>query len=128
MEIKLTVTKDFTYDILENIIVTAFEGGSNYWMAFKTDELKKLKTIGVPMSESISKALWNNPEFELTIIDSEDVSDDEIGKISLNSLLKCIETNNDIHQYLDSVFKEEFDVNDTDCIMQYWALGEITYS
>jgi len=113
---------ELTEDDVENIIVTAFEGGINYWCGHVEWEHEKYpKPNGVPVSTYCAMLL--NKGVALTLFDIEDES--EIFELTYEKLLKGVELNL-INRPFDSDL-ENMDVTTADCIIQYAVFGEIVY-
>lgn len=116
--------------LIEDIIVTALEGGSNYWYLIQDKDIEKVRKI-VPRSEedciSIAISKFIQKGHELPIYDIES-PEDQLGILSL----KNIETGNlklqsDGRDELDNLEDEPADADVADIIFQYWVLGEIIF-
>jgi hypothetical protein len=119
--------------ILENIFITALEGGSNYWLGIQFEDLQKIQQLysseGVktPSSVAIFRAVMQKG-VEIPIFDIEE--NDLLGTISkqniINGLQKLI--NDENYQY--SLFNEiagDGDADTSDACMQYFVLGEVIF-
>jgi hypothetical protein len=134
MTIELLKKIDITYDQFENVIVTALEGGSNYWYAIDVAEFKdKLPLPREPMSVRIAKGIWDNPELEINVYDCEHYDEDAedntiLGQISLNNFKKALAKLNEESSWaLDELLDDNLDADSADVIFQYIVLGELTY-
>lgn len=121
---------EIDYDFLEQILVTCFEGGSNYWLKIQDEDyetLKKSKYSGEPIAVIVSKLMLENPEFSIRILDVED--DEYLGTISLNSLITCLTENDNtlLHNCVMKIKNEDYDAETADIIMQYWTMNDIVY-
>ena len=117
--------------MLEDIFVTALEGGSNYWYFLSEDAVAKIRDA-VPKSEdpylstSILKAILKG--VEVPINDAED-EDEVIGEISLKTMLARLQkladsrNNSALINHIDG----NGDADTADIILQYLAFGEIVY-
>lgn len=83
-----------TIDVLENIFVTALEGGSNYWYLISEKTLKAIRSV-VPKSEdphlstAILKAvLYHGLEVDINDLENED---EVLGTISLYTIFERLE-------------------------------------
>jgi len=127
----ITINQEIKREVLEEIFVTAIEGGSNYWY-YLSDEAKKLIRDAVPRSEDpyLSTATLKAIEkgVEVPINDAED-EDEVIGTISLKTmnerLQKLAESKN--RDALVSHINEEGDGDSADIVFQYLAFGEIVF-
>ena len=121
--------EDFT-----NIIITALEGGSNYW--YFLDEINF--PDGTPenkhLVEKIAWSLYNNQDWEgFPVYDVEEVETltnlgEPIGKISHASCQKAFELMfRDYGEALGHIISEEYDAGDADIFFQLACLGDVVY-
>ena len=127
IEIKRTFDKQF----VEDVIVTALEGGSNYWYYLTDATVKAIKTAtpemnGEPLSIRFTAALDNG--LEIDIHDYEDPRE-KLGTISKATMgdrtQKLIDDGYGDRLGHDEEF--EGDGDDADIIFQYWVLNDIVY-
>lgn len=118
----IEIKKDITEKEVWGIIVTAFEGGINYWCGHvEWDEEKYPKPKDEPISTFCTKLLLD--DVTLQLFDAE--QDDEIYELTLTRLLKGIAQN-----YLERPHDcdlKNYDANTADCIIQYAIFGEVVY-
>lgn len=131
----ITINQTIEREVLEDIFVTALEGGSNYWY-FLSSNATKLIRDAVPKSEDpyLSTAILKAIErgVEVPINDAEDDEHDEdgvIGTISLKTMQERLQklsrsANSDA---LMAHIKEEGDADTADIVLQYLAFGEIVF-
>lgn len=128
---EITINQKIKREVLEDIFVTAIEGGSNYWY-YLSDEAKKLIRDAVPKSEDpyLSTAILKAIEkgVEVPINDAED-EEEVIGIISLKTMEERLQKLADSGNLdaLTAHIKEEGDADTADVVFQYLALGEIIY-
>jgi hypothetical protein len=125
------VTLKISTEVLEDIFVTALEGGSNYWYFLSEDAVKKIRDA-VPKSEdpylstSILKAILKGVEVPINDAENEE---DVIGEISLKTMLNRLQkladskNNSALINHIDG----NGDADTADIILQYLAFGEIVY-
>ncbi|MGG4105217.1 hypothetical protein AAXB25_14970 [Paenibacillus lautus] len=119
-----TIKKELTESDIENIIVTAFEGGSNYWMGLDVlNEDMKAKPKGEPWSTWSTKLILEGKSVKL--FDIEESDDDSDWIITLDKLIKGFELNY-VNRTHDNDL-ENGDATTADCILQYALFGEIVY-
>lgn len=136
-----TVNLDLTDEIRENLVVSALEGGSNYWYFLTekaTDILKEF--IKDPRTDPISITFWQAiqagksiPIHELSE-NKEDLDGDNspagelLGHINLESIKKGEQLMADYHitDFMDA-YNENDDANTADIWFQLCVLGEIVY-
>ena len=131
MEIKITQT--ISRETLENIFVTALEGGSNYWY-FLSDEATKLIRDAVPkeknpyLSTAMLEAILDH-DVAVPINDAED-EDEIIGLISKTTLqnrLQLLANSKECKWALENELNENGDADSSDVVFQYMAMGEAIY-
>lgn len=121
----VTIKKELTETDIENIIVTAFEGGSNYWMGLdNSSEDMQAKPKGEPYSTWITKLILEGKSVKL--FDIEESDDDSDWVITLEKLIKGFELNY-VNRPHDNDL-ENGDATTADCILQYALFGEIVYA
>ena len=117
--------------VLEDVFVTAIEGGSNYWY-FLSDEAVKLIRRVVPREEEpcLSVATFK-AVMKGTIIPINDVEneDEVIGLISLKAMADRLSklATGDNKWALQAHMNEEGDADSADIVFQYMAMGEVIY-
>lgn len=127
----IEVTLKISTEILEDIFVTALEGGSNYWYFLSEDAVAKIRE-SVPKSEdpylstSILKAILKGVEVPINDAENEE---DVIGTISLKTLLSRLQKLADSknNSALISHIDGNGDADTADIVFQYLAFGEIVY-
>ena len=146
IETKITITND----AIESMLVTAIEGGIDYWGTFDDKELKDAK---VWLKKQIEKGLltrnesvhymWMDAMFQgypnpISVYDVEEVYGEEddiddiepIGYLSMENIKKglekaSIEYPNRFRQFFPEY--ENGDAEDADVLFQMVCLGDIVY-
>jgi hypothetical protein len=128
---KIALTKTIDDQVLENVFVTAIEGGSNYWY-FLSDEAIKIIRSYVPYSDNpyLSTAIFKAIKLGAIIpINDAENEDDVVGELSISTfatrLQKMYEDGNG--EALDREIDGNGDAYSSDIIFQYLAMGEIVY-
>jgi hypothetical protein len=131
MEIKIETI--VPREVLENVCVTALEGGSNYWY-YLSDDAVRLIRKAVPKNEdpylstAILKAILDH-DVEVPINDAED-EDEVLGHISKKTIQERIQklSNDDSSKWaLEREMKGEGDADSSDVVFQYIAMGEVVF-
>lgn len=125
--------KDIDYQLFEDILVTALEGGVGYWAIIDTDEFyDKLpkETKGEPLSVRIAKEVWNTPDFSINVYDIE--SDEEdldlLGALSYANVERGFELlAKDYPEDWDAIMEESYDAFNADTWFQLACLGEVVF-
>ena len=127
----ITIKREMDYDSFENLIVTALEGGSNYWYMIDLDNstgfIKKYADDPRPKSIRIADTLYNNKDSAVVVLDTED-EEEVLGKLTYHSVRKVLENFPSDHQWaLDNVLNGDYDANDADIVFQVLVMGEVVY-
>lgn len=125
---KITIEQEITLDNIESIIVTALEGGSNYWYWLDTSDFKEdLSSPGEPLTVRISKALFTNPSFRMPVYDRED-QEEVLGIVSQKSVKEGLEiAAKDYPDRFRAIIDEEYDADDADVIFQLCVMKEVVF-
>ena len=127
----ITINQKISRQVLEDIFVTALEGGSNYWY-YLSEEAIKLIRDAVPKSEDpyLSTAILKAIEkgVEVPINDAED-EEEVIGIISLKTMQERLQklSRSGNSDALMAHINEEGDADSADIVFQYLAFGEIVF-
>lgn len=120
-------------ELLENVFVTALEGGSNYWYLITGMNRRKVRAA-VPketdpyFSTAILTAILDHG-VEVGINDAENPSE-ELGVISAKTIEERLEKlkNDQAHAWaLEAEEEGNGDANSSDIIFQYLVLGEVWF-
>jgi len=129
MELEINIKQKIYSDHFEDIIVTALEGGSNYWYSLDVDEFKKdlAGKDGEPLSSRIAKSL-ENPDFKMNVYDAEALEEEFLGILSQSSMLKAIELAYDEYQWVYSdLMHGDLDATSADILFQLAVMGELVF-
>jgi hypothetical protein len=128
----MKVEIEISRDVLEDVFVTAIEGGSNYWYFLSDDAIERIRKA-VPQSEdpylssAILKAILDHG-VEVPINDVEN-EDDVIGTISATTmqerLSKLVQSSERYAIY--NFVGGSGDANDADIVFQHLTMGEVVY-
>lgn len=125
---------EFSKQCLEDVIVTALEGGSNYW--YKLGEMKDLPKGTGPLAIRIADFIWNGGSVPVYDVenseDGEDESDwEHLGDLNLVNVKRGLASLLDSKDYAYTfwnVMSENYDANDADVIFQYMIMNEVTFA
>ena len=129
---EITIKQSISREVLEDIFVTALEGGSNYWYYLTEESIKAIRKA-VPKSEdpyistAILKAILDH-DVKVLVNDAED-EDELIGMITRGTMQSRLQLLSDSeHRWaLESHIREDGDASSSDVIFQYLAMGEVVY-
>ena len=127
--LKISISQNISLEHFEEIIVTALEGGSNYWYSLSPndfeDNLEGKKEE--PLSSRIAKTLYNDPKFQMKVYDVEE-DNFELGIVSQESMLKAIEIAYEKYNWVyEDLIQGNGDADTADALFQLATLGELVY-
>lgn len=116
---------ELTESMLENLLVTAFEGGCNYWA-----ELGQVSRAGFDPNldwyQNIVKSLMNKPGYKIEIYDVENEGE-LLGELSYESLRKNLPSLGNYFNEMIALRDEEFDAETCDILFQCLVMGEVIF-
>lgn len=127
-----TINLAVSRETMENIFVTALEGGCNYWYYLSKDAVTRVRKA-VPKSEeqclsvAIFKAVYDH-DVEVPINDIENPSE-VLGVLKKGDIpYRIMKMVQDGHiDAIVSEIREEGDAETSDIIFQYLVMNEITF-
>jgi hypothetical protein len=130
MEIK--IIQGVKREVLEDVFVTALEGGSNYWYFLPEHSIQAIRRA-VPKSEdpylstAILKAILDH-DVKVAINDADD-EENVVGVITRGTMQARLQmlADSELKWALDAHIKEEGDAESADIVFQYIAMGEVIY-
>ena len=129
---EITINQSISREVLEDVFVTALEGGSNYWYYLPDESIKAIREA-VPKSEdpylstAILKAILDH-DVKVLVNDAEQ-EDELIGIVSKSTMQARLQllSDSDNRWALESHVREEGDASSADVVFQYLAMGEVVY-
>jgi hypothetical protein len=129
---ELSINQSIDRDTLENVFVTALEGGSNYWYYLPHESILAIreavpKSVDEYLSTAILKAILDH-DVDVQIRDAED-EDEVVGVISKSTMQERLQTmwNSPNRSILQAEIDGEGDADTSDVVFQYIAMGEVIY-
>lgn len=129
--------------LVDDMVITALEGGSNYWYWLKIDQQwfevakrydiaiskkeEPARTFALPLTQRIVNALLNVEGFSVPIYDLED-TDEKLGELTLESFKKACEMC--IEHYPNTwanLTTGNYDADDADILFQLSVMGNVTF-
>jgi len=131
---KFNIQREVSRDVLENIFVTALEGGSNYWYYINNENGRKVREAvsreeEPSFSMAFAKAILDK-RISIEIHDIEDMENDEpIGVINEQTIMEGLQKMVDAGDgwALFDEIAEQGDAESSDVCFQYMVLGEVVY-
>jgi hypothetical protein len=129
----IVLQREVSRETLENIFITALEGGSNYWYYITDKTVKKIRkavpnSVDSCLSTAIFKAVFDLG-IDVEINDAEN-PDDVLGTLSLKTLgnrLHSLAEDRSYRYALIDELEENGDANSSDVIFQYLVMGEVVF-
>ncbi len=128
-EITITTKVQITQDDFENIIVTALEGGSNYWYSLG-EGIPPKDNKGTPLAVRIAERIFNDSNYKLPIHDIEDEEGEPLGYLSQQSLLDAygiISEKWPTHFHNMTSEDGDYDAETADVFFQVAVMGDIVF-
>lgn len=130
MEIK--IIQGVKREVLEDVFVTALEGGSNYWYFLPFESVKAIrkavsKEEDPYLSTAILKAILDH-NVKVPINDAEN-EDEVIGVITRGTMQARLQllAESPNRWALEKHMREEGDGDSADVVFQYLTMGEVVY-
>ena len=126
---KLKLELELSYETFEEIIVTALEGGSNYWyMLGDTKGIPKRKDMpDKAMSQRMAYGLWHNKDSQIIIWDAEE-EDELLGVLTYDSVREGMQLAcKDYMKEINMMISEDYDAWTADTLFQVLVMGEVTF-
>lgn len=129
---KINIETKIDAEVLENIFVTAIEGGSNYWLGISNKDIKLVRqVVSREKEECLSLAIYKavcEEGLELPIFDLED-EDEMLGILSMSTIPQRL---GELMQSGDNwALRNELngdgDADSSDIVFQYLVMGEVIY-
>ena len=125
----IKIDQPITLEHFEEIIVTALEGGSNYWYELNVNEFNTELELEAsePISTRIAKTLYEKPEFKMNVYDVEN-PEELLGTVTQKSMLKAIElAQKDYNNVFYDLMDGTGDVDTADVLFQLATMEELVF-
>lgn len=124
MKIGVVNKQEIPYELFENLIVTALEGGSNYWAMLDVEREEKgfSKYKNQPLSVAIASMIWYDG-YTLRVMDCEedDVLLGEVNMVKVKDAFQKLSTERaDVYS---RIIQDEWDADDSDIFFQFCTMG-----
>lgn len=140
MNLKVTMTKEIPRDIIENIFITALEGGSNDWYWLTDETVAKVRkyvsrTDEPALSAAIFKAVVDHfvivPVHDRECIGWEGGEVQQLGELNpytFQERLQALANSKDYSYALIEELRENGDALTSDVVFQFLVMGECVFS
>jgi hypothetical protein len=123
--VAIQVPLSFDFQVIADLMTTAFEGGSNYWCSrarARTEDMAAV-TQGPWYSD---RKFWSQPDFLVTLTDAEDEDEKPtFGPADIKAGLEILAR--DYPHHFADILKDNADADTGDAFLQCCALKEIVY-
>lgn len=133
MKLKINLEIDVPRETLENIFITAIEGGSNYWYYIGEEAVKAINSVcpratGNSFSERMFSAVFDYG-VKVPIHDVEDMDGEPIGVLDSDTFKERLErcASEGGMWALQQELDEQGDATTSDAVFQYLALNDLVY-
>jgi hypothetical protein len=126
----MSIVINLTDEQREDLLVTALEGGSNYWYHLSDDALNLILKTTKGSKEALSVRVWEAIKTGIAIpVHDAENEDEQLGEISLETIAKGEQLLADKHlQHLCDILTDGgWDANTADVWFQYCSLGKLVY-
>lgn len=128
-----TLTKTLSRQTIEDVCVTAIEGGSNYWYLLSPEAVRIIRSV-VPKEDDpylstafVKAVLDHNVGVPINDVENEDDVIGLVSKATLGGRLQKLYESDNYRWALEQEMKGEGDADTSDIIFQYMAMGEVVY-
>jgi len=123
---------ELSREVLEDIFVTAIEGGSNYWYFLSKDAVKRIRqAVSREQVPYLSIATFIAVIDHGVAVPINDVENEEdiVGWISIETMQQRLQDlyNSENRWALERHINEEGDADSADVVFQYMTMGEAIY-
>lgn len=124
----IVARQEISYDLFEGILVTALEGGSNYWYMLDLNDVgvPPWKYAGESLSIKVAKMIWYD-RINIRVLDKEEEGV-LLGEVNIATIKTAFEKI--CSQYPETylnLIQENYDADDADVFFQIATMGEITF-
>ena len=120
------------YEQFENLIVTALEGGIDYWGDFPTSVILEIREWSEknnlkfePFSIRFAKYIWSGNS--VSVIDIEEIDDEIIGNLNLETITVGWQLFANHEEHFQNFLDDQWDATTADVWFQCCSLGDVVY-
>lgn len=111
---------------ITNTLITALEGGSNYWYMLEDEGNVPILDKSVSYTENIINNILLDSDFSINVSDCE--TDEHLGILNQESVLNGLKLAREQRkEEYDMIMSEDYDAETADVIFQLMIMGEIVY-
>ena len=129
----IVINKLVPREVLENVFVTALEGGSNYWYCLDRKTLKIVRSA-VPANEDgclstaiLTAVLDHNIEIPVHDVENEDEILGYISKKTIQDRIQKLSSSKELSWALRLEMDYAGDADSSDVVFQFIVMGEVMF-
>ena len=127
-EVKTEKSHKFSAEDINDLVVTALEGGINFWCGKAEMKLNPDKTYFGIAPEDQDKVKYASDIISLGgVLILHDAESDEKWELDLEKMLKGIKMQCENRNVAPSDLMDDYDAEDADCIVQYAVMDELVF-
>jgi hypothetical protein len=124
--LSVPVTVDLPFTTISDLLVSALEGGSNYWC--KTVDAVTPTTMDYVYDKEILYPRYQYPLNPGGRLDIRTFDDKKVFKVDLKAIKKGLKLLGEEHMdVMDRILKEDSDAGDADIFFQLCTFGKVIY-
>lgn len=111
---------------ITNTLITALEGGSNYWYMLEDEDIVVILDKSISYTENIINHILTDSDFSINISDCE--TEEHLGILNQESVLNGLKlARKQYKEEYDMIMSEDYDAGVADIIFQLMIMGEVIY-
>lgn len=127
MDFTVTIKKTIDDQLIKDQIITALEGGSNYWYYLKDLSMLPEKKEGEALSERICRAVLDEGKL-IPVHDIEEPDEVSLGAIHVDTIKRGLQLMaEDYPDQFNDMVEENGDAETADIFFQLVVMGEVTF-
>lgn len=125
---KIKIEKEISTQYIEDVLVTALEGGSNYWYLINEENDEKIRNAtpeleGQPFVDRLIKTVIDL-KIPIEIHDLED-EEEKLGEITVENIQRGLNLYANSRGSFD--LEDDMDASEADVLFQFIVMGEIVF-
>jgi hypothetical protein len=129
----IKITREIKDDVIESIIITALEGGSNYWYFLPmqtTGQIRNLipRTEEASLSRAFALALLKGAELEVHDIEEEGCCLGIVSRKTMQERLQSLSEDEGYAHALEEEINGNGDAGTSDIVFQYLVMNKIVFA
>jgi hypothetical protein len=124
-EDKVYIRIELKEELIQDVIITAIEGGSNYWYYIPNTPEGMNKYKNMSYAEKMTKYIFEGGGIDIHDIENEK---DKLGTLNIESIKKGMQTAFNSHiECISNIISENYDAGDADVLFQLFVMNEVVF-